>query len=179
MERASPAALSQFWKQVREHNIPYWGRNCVVRVLKSVDRELQDIPVGALLALPISQFTFHTQGSPWLNLPFTTAFNTTSLISLKTVAIHLTSSISILPLSQTAILPVTQSCLLAPTWPSCSQAAAAQPCPPLWPSCCSPTGTTLAATTAATLTPPGSTTSKASGQVIGFQTATLAGPATT
>jgi hypothetical protein len=126
-----------------------------------------------------SHSVFHIRCSPWLNLPFMTAFITTSSISLKTVAIHLMSSITILPLSQKAILPATQSCLLPPPWPSCSQAATAQPRPPPWPSCCSPAGTTLAATTAATLTPLGLTTGKATGQAIGHQTATLVGPVTT
>jgi hypothetical protein len=60
-----------------------------------------------------------------------------------------------------------------------SQAAAAQPFPPPWPSCSFPAGATLAAMTAATLTPPGLTTGKATGQLIGHWTATLGGPATT
>ncbi len=134
-----------------------------------------------LLCLPFqpSLFAFQTLRSPWLNLHFKTELIATRSISLKTVAIHLMSSISISPLSQKAILPATQSFLLPPPWPSRSQAAAAQPHPPPWLSCCSPAGTTLAATTAATLTPLGLTTGKATGQAIGHRTAKLAGPATT
>jgi hypothetical protein len=49
-------ALAQFGRQVQEHNIPYWGRNCVVRVLNLADAELQDIPIGALLTLPTLPF---------------------------------------------------------------------------------------------------------------------------
>jgi hypothetical protein len=52
VERVSLAALAQFWRQVKDHNIPYWGPNCVIPVLYLVDRELQDIPIRALLALP-------------------------------------------------------------------------------------------------------------------------------
>jgi hypothetical protein len=60
-----------------------------------------------VLCLPFrpSHSACHTRCSPWLNLPFTTAYIATSSISLKTVAIHLTSSISISPPSQKAILP--------------------------------------------------------------------------
>ncbi len=136
----------------------------------------------SVLYLPFrpSHSVFHTRGSPWLNLPFTTAFIAPSSISLKTVAIHPMSSITISPPSQKAILPVTQSHLLPPLWPRCSQAAKAWPCPPLRPSCSFSTNTTSVATTPATLTPSGSTTGKATGQTIGHhQTATLTGPATT
>ncbi len=135
----------------------------------------------SVLCLPFrpSHSVFHTRCSPWLNLPFTAAFIAPSSISLKTVAIHLTSSIAILPPSQKAILPATQSCLLPPLWPSCSQAAKVWSCPPPRPSCSFPDGTTYAATTPATLTPPGSTTGKAASQAIGrHQAATSTGPAT-
>ncbi len=126
-----------------------------------------------------SHSVFHTRCSPWLNLFFTTAFIVTSSISLKTVAIRLTSFISISPQSQKAILTATQSLLLPHPWPIRSQATAGQPCPPPLPSCCSPAGTTLTATTAATLTPPGLTTGKATGQANSHWTLTLAGPVTT
>jgi hypothetical protein len=39
-ERVSPVALAQFQRQLREHNIPYWGQNCVIGVLNLVDGEL-------------------------------------------------------------------------------------------------------------------------------------------
>jgi hypothetical protein len=120
-----------------------------------------------------------TRCSPWLKLPFTTVFIANSSISLKTVAINLMSSIPILPLSQKAILPAMRSHLLPPPWPSRSQAAATEPCPPPWPSCCYPAGTTLAATTAAVLTPPGLTTGEATGQAISHWTAISVGPAMT
>ncbi len=131
-----------------------------------------------VLCLPFrpSHSTFYTRCSPRLNLPFMTAFIAPSSISLKTVVIHLTNSISILPPSQKAILPAMQSFLLPPPWPSCSQAAAARPRPPPRPSCSLPAGTTTVATTPATLTPLGSTTGKATGQAIGHQTATLTVP---
>jgi hypothetical protein len=134
-----------------------------------------------VLCLPFrpSHFACHTQFSPWLNLPFTTAFIAPSSISLETVAIHFTCSIYVSPPSQKAILPAMQSNLLPPPRPSCSQATAAQPHPPLWLSHCSPAGITLEATAAATLTPLGLTTGEATGQAIGHQTATLAGPAIT
>jgi hypothetical protein len=49
--------LAQFWRQVQDHhNIPYWGPNCVVRVLDLADGELRDVPIRALLALPTLPF---------------------------------------------------------------------------------------------------------------------------
>jgi hypothetical protein len=48
---ADPAALAQFWRQVREQDIPYWGPNCVVRVLDLADGEFRDVSMGALLTL--------------------------------------------------------------------------------------------------------------------------------
>jgi hypothetical protein len=56
MEQASPAALAQFTRQARDHNIPYWGPNCIVRVLDLADGELRDVPIGALLALQTLPF---------------------------------------------------------------------------------------------------------------------------
>jgi hypothetical protein len=86
----------------------------------------------------------------------------------------------ILPPQQKTIPPATQSCLPPPLWPSHSQVAAACLPPPLWPSCRLPAGTTTIAITQATLTPPGSTTGKATGQAICCgPTATSADPATT
>jgi hypothetical protein len=134
-------------------------------------------PSGLCSPFRPSHSMCHTRFSPWFNLPFTTAFIAPRLISLKTVAIHPTCSI--LPPPQKASLLATQSCLLPPPWPSCSQAAAARPRPPLQPSRILPAGTTPVATTVATLTPPGSTIGEATGQAIGHQTAALAGPATT
>jgi hypothetical protein len=55
-EWASPAARAQFWRPVKDHNIPYWGRNRVIRVLKSADGEIQDVLIRALLALPTLPF---------------------------------------------------------------------------------------------------------------------------
>jgi hypothetical protein len=119
-----------------------------------------------------------TQFSYWFNLLLMTVFIAFRSISLKTVAIHPTSSI--LPPSQKAIPPATRSCLLPPSWLSRSQATAAWPHPPLQPSCSLPAGTTTVATTPATLTPPGSKTGKATGQAIDrHQTATSTGPAMT
>ncbi len=46
----------QPWPNFRDKlgskNIPYWGPNCVVRVLDLVDGEFQDVSIGALLTLP-------------------------------------------------------------------------------------------------------------------------------
>ncbi len=117
----------------------------------------------------------HTWLSHWFN--FMTVYFAPLLVTLKTAAIHPTSSILHPP--QKASPPVMRSHLLPPPWPSCSQAAAARPRPPPWPSCSSPAGTTLAAMIVVTLTPPGLTTGKAIGQAIGHWTATLTGPATT
>jgi hypothetical protein len=55
-ERTSPAALAQFRRQVQDHNIPYWGPNCVVQVLNSADGEFQDASIAALLILPAVPF---------------------------------------------------------------------------------------------------------------------------
>jgi hypothetical protein len=167
-ERASPAALAQFQRQVREQDIPYWGPNCVVRVLDWADR---GCPSGPPIPCVI----------PGSHLGSTCCSQLNSLtpetISLKTAAIYPTSSI--LPPQKKVIPPVTRSCLLPHLWPSCSQATATRPRPPPQPSHSLPAGTTTVATTPATLTPPGSTTGKATGQAIGcHQTATLTGPAT-
>jgi hypothetical protein len=77
---------------------------------------------------------------------------------------------------QKAIPPVMQSCLPSPPWPSFSQVAAAHLLPPLQPSCRLPAGTTTTVTTQATLTPPGSTSGKATGHGL---IAILVDPATT
>ncbi len=53
---ASPAALAKFWQQLWVQDIHYWGPNCVVRILDLADRELQDIPIGTLLLLPVLPF---------------------------------------------------------------------------------------------------------------------------
>ncbi len=55
-EWASSAALAQFRRGIQDHDIPYWGTNCVVRVLDSADEEFRDIPIRALLALPTLPF---------------------------------------------------------------------------------------------------------------------------
>ncbi len=113
----------------------------------------------------------------WFKLLLTTAFIAPSSIILKTVVIHPMRSILSPP--QKASPPATRSCLLPPPWPSRIQDTTARPCPPL-PSSSSPAGTTLAVTTPVTLTPPGLTTGKATGQAIGcHQIATLVGPANT
>jgi hypothetical protein len=39
VERASPAALAQFQRLVREQDIPYWGPNCVIWVLDLADKK--------------------------------------------------------------------------------------------------------------------------------------------
>ncbi len=132
----------------------------------------ETFPSGLCLPFLTSHFVCHTQLSHWFN--FTTVYIAPLLITLKTVAIYPTSSFSS-PL-QKASPPAMQSCLLPPPWPSHSQATAAWQ--PPWPSRSSLPGTTLAATIVVTLTPPGSTTSKAIGQAIGW-TATLTGPVTT
>jgi hypothetical protein len=68
VEHASPAALAQLQRQVQDHNIPYWGQNCVVRVLELADWDLQDVPIGALLAFP--------------TLPFCVSYPTLTLVQL-------------------------------------------------------------------------------------------------
>jgi hypothetical protein len=158
---------------------PTGGQTVLYQSLTWQMGNLEMLPWVLCLPFRPSHSVFHTRCSPWLNLPFMTAFIAPSSISPKTVAIHLTSPISILPPSQKAILPATRSHLLPPPWLSCSQAAAARPHPPPWPSCSSSAGTTLAATTVVTLTPLGLTTVKATGQAIGHRTATLTGLVTT
>ncbi len=119
-----------------------------------------------------------TRLSHWCKLLLTTAFIAPRSITLKTSVIHPMSSILSPP--QKASPPAMQSCLLPPPWPSCSQATAAWPCPPPQLSCSLPAGTTTIAIIPATLTPPGLTTGKVTGQAIGcHQTATSTGPATT
>ncbi len=132
-------------------------------------------PSGLCLPFLPSHSVCHTRLSHWFN--FTTVYVAPFLITLKTAAIHPTSSISSPP--QKASPPAMQSCLLPPPWPSCSQAAAAWPYPPPGPSRNSSAGTTLAATIEVTLTTLGSTTGKAIGQVIGYWAATSTGPVTT
>jgi hypothetical protein len=55
-ERTSPAAIAIFKQQVWVHDIPYWGPNCVLRILNSADGVLRDIPIGTLLTLPVLPF---------------------------------------------------------------------------------------------------------------------------
>ena len=74
-----------------------------------------------------------TRFSHWFILLHTTAFIAPRSISLKTAAIHPTSSISLPQLK--AILPATRSCLLPPLQP-------VWPCPPPQPSGSFPAGTT-------------------------------------
>ena len=111
----------------------------------------ETFPSGLYLPFLPSLSMCHTRLMHWLNLNFTTVFGAPLLITLKTAAIHPTSSILSPP--KKASPPATRSCLLPPPWPSCSQATAAQP--PLWPSCSSPPSTMAAATIVVTLTPPG------------------------
>ncbi len=127
---------------------------------------------GLYLPFLPSHSMFCTQLSSWFN--FTTVYIAPLFITLKTAAIHPTSSILSPP--QKASPLVMQSCLLPPPWLSCSQAAAAWP--PPWPSCSSQPSTTFTATIVVTLTPLGLTTSKATGQAIGW-TATSVGPVST
>jgi hypothetical protein len=176
-ERASPAALVKFLRLVRDHDIPYWGQNCVVWVLKLADGEPETFLLGLCLPFQPSHSVCHTRISPWFNLPFTTAFIAPRSITLKTAAIHPTSSISSPP--QKASPPVMQSCLLPPPWHSCSQAAAAWPCPLPQTSCRIPAGATPVGTTPATPTTLGLTTGKATGQVMGHQAASLTSQVTT
>jgi hypothetical protein len=126
----------------------------------------ETFPVGLCSPFQPSHSVCSSRLSPRLNLPFTTAYIAPLLITLKTAAIHPTSSI--LPPQQKASPPATRSHLLLPPWLSCSQATAACPRPPPWPRCFSPAGTTPAATAAATLTFLGLTTGKATGQVISY-----------
>jgi hypothetical protein len=135
------------------------------------------LPSGLCSSFQPSHSVCHTRFLHWFKLMLTTAFIAPSSIILKTAVIHPMSSIFSPP--QKASPPARQSHLLPFPWPSRSQAAAAQPRPPL-PSCSLPAGTTTIATTSATLTPLGWTTCKATGQAIGHhQTATLMGPAIT
>jgi hypothetical protein len=129
-------------------------------------------PSGPCLPFLPSHSVCRTLLAHWLN--FTTEYVAPLLITLKTAAIHPTSSILSPP--QKASPPVTRICLLPPPWPSRSQAAAAQP--PPWLSCSSPSGTMVAVTIVVTLTPPGLIIGKATDQAIGW-TATLTAEAAT
>jgi hypothetical protein len=108
----------------------------------------ETFPSGICLTFLPSHSACHTWLSHWFN--FMTVYFAPLLITLKTSAIHPTSSILHPP--QKASPPVMRSHLLPPPWPSCSQAAAARPRPPPWPSRSSPAGTTVAAMIVVTLT---------------------------
>jgi hypothetical protein len=173
VERASPVALAQFWRQVREHNLPYWRTNSVVWVLDLADGELRDAPIGALLALQTPPFrvSYRVVTDTQLashNCIYCPLINFSEDRGNPPYKFHYH-----LAPSQKAILPAMQSCVLPPLWLSCSQAAEAWPHPPPRPSCSFPAGTTSAATTPATPTPLGLTTGKATDQAIGcYQKAT-------
>jgi hypothetical protein len=87
---------------------------------------------------------------------------------------------SIMNPQQKAIPPATQSRHPPPPWQSCSPVAVAHLLPPPQPNCRLPAGATIPVRTQATLTPPGLTSGKVTGQVTGCGPIdTLADPATT
>ncbi len=160
--------LPNFGNKYRNRIFPTGGRFVMYESSTRWTGNSETFPSGLCSPFPPSHSVCHTCLSHWLN--FTTVFVTPLLITLMTAAIHPTSSISS-PL-QKASPPAMRSCLPPPSWPSCSQAAAARP--PPWPSRSSPPGTTVAATIVVTLTPPGLIIGKETGQAIGrYQTATL------
>jgi hypothetical protein len=73
-ERASPVALAQFRRRVRDHNIPYWGTNVLYGSSTWWMGNFETFPLVLCLPFKPSHSAFHTRCSPWLNLPFMTAF---------------------------------------------------------------------------------------------------------
>ena len=153
------------------------GPNCVVRILDLADGELQDVSIGSLLTLLVLPFRVLYLVFILVQLTHHNCIYCPQINFQRKAAIHPTNFM--FPLQQEAISPVTRSCLLPPPRRSHSQAIVAWPRPPLRPSYSLPAGTTTIATTQATLTPPGSTTGIATGQVIGHHhTSTSTDPAT-
>ncbi len=110
-----------FGDKYRNRIFPTGGRIVSYKSSTWQTENSETFPSGLCLPFLPSHYTCHTHLSHWLN--FTTVYIAPLLFTLKTGAIHPTSSILSLP--QKASSPATRSCLLPPPWPSCSQAATA------------------------------------------------------